>query len=376
MAGVSQTSGPRIPPLVDTPWPSAADPIGEWDPFLTADIVATMPVGLLVEDSAGRCWINDELRRLWKRDDSSPVRAGELEAALRPTSSAGSRGQPWGRLLVGAAGDEQWRRCVLSRDDGTLAPVRAWKRFVETNNVVQAATYVMEDAARDSDADFRQAFLAMVGHELRSPVTSVVAGAELLHGMKLEPRTRDEVAALLVEEAHRVHTLVDQLTTLTLLESAGSRLATEPVHLVHLARRVGVREIGRRPGLRLLLPGLEPRSAVVLGDEGFVAQVLTILIDNAAKYSARGTPVEVLVRPAGDEVAVHVLDRGGGLGGLDAARLFELFQRGRPDGAAPAGSGIGLYVAKQVVTAMQGRIWASDRDGGGADFGFALPAAR
>jgi signal transduction histidine kinase len=227
-------------------------------------------------------------------------------------------------------------------------------------------------SSREARRHLHRTFMAIVGHELRTPITSIVAGAELLHGSQLDEATRSEVAALLIEEADRVHVLVEQLTALTLLQSTGSFLASEPVHLVHLARKIGIRESARRAGLDLRIPLLNSTPGIALGDESYVAQVLTILIDNATKYAGSAGTVEILVRPIGGEVAVHVLDRGPGLGRAEPERLFDLFERSAVQGVK--GSGIGLYVVRQIMVAMQGRVWAKDRAGGGADFGFALPA--
>jgi K+-sensing histidine kinase KdpD len=301
---------------------------------------------------------------------------GELQRAMEPISWTSPDGDPWRAVLATSTGSRKWRRHVLRRGDGSAVPVRVSRRPIPGDRGVDGeATYVMEDATRAPDALLRGAFLAMVGHELRTPITSIVAGAELLHGMHLDADTHAEVATLLVEEAHRVHILVEQLTALTLLQSGGASIASEPVHLLHLARRVGVREAARRSNMDLRVPHLDSSATIALGDEGFIGQVLTILIDNAAKYGEPTRGVELVVRPAGSEVAVHVLDRGPGLQGADPDELFRLFQRADHDRQV-AGSGIGLYVASQIVVAMGGRIWAQDRDGGGADFGFALPAVR
>src|SRR5688500_5436217 len=81
-----------------------------------------------------------------------------------------------------------------------------------------ASTSRIDERPRELDEHLREAFLAMLGHELRSPITSVVAGAELLRGTGLDPATRKEVATLLVEEANRVSLLVEQMTTLALLQ--------------------------------------------------------------------------------------------------------------------------------------------------------------
>ncbi len=258
---------------------------------------------------------------------------------------------------------------------------RARPDGVARNAPVSAATDPASDGVRIDEHGalagprMHEAFLAMIAHELRTPITSIVAGAELLRGMDLDPARHAEVANLLVEEAHRVHILVEQLSALTLIQSGGTMIASEPVHLLHLARRVGAREAARRSDLELWVPDLGSGGTIALGDEGTIAQALTILIDNAAKYGKSSRGVEIAVRPAGEEVAVHVLDRGPGLQGADPDELFGLFRRAKQH-AQVAGSGIGLYVARQIVLAMDGRVWAKDREGGGADFGFALPAVR
>jgi signal transduction histidine kinase len=358
----------HVPP--DAPRISSPEP-----PAASAEaVLLAMPIGVLIEDAQGSCRINLELRRIWRYDSPDPPSA----AALRRDLEALPRPEAPGELLRVAFGASvatgRWRLQMLRRRDGTTLPVRVMEQTLPgRDGALLNATYVMESGLHQADARLRQAFLAMIGHELRTPISSIVAGAELLHGAGLDDVTRDEVTGLVVEEAHRVNLLIEQLTSLTLLHSIGSAAASEPVHLFHLVRRVGLREASRRSDLRLRLPRLEPRPTIALGDEAFIDQVLTILFDNAAKYAAPNGNVEVTVEQAGDEVAVHVLDDGPGLRGTDPRRLFELFERAPIHAGDGRGTGIGLYVASQVVTAMHGRIWAADRPGGGGDFGFALP---
>jgi two-component system sensor histidine kinase KdpD len=240
---------------------------------------------------------------------------------------------------------------------------------------------VLEEESDAADADRREAFLAMIGHELRTPISSIISGAELMHGDGLDEASRAEVAALLVEEANRTHLLVEQLTALTLLQSKATSVAAEPVHLYHVAREVAARTARRRPGLDVRLRPADQLTPPVVGDAGYIAQVVEILIDNAAKYAGTAAPVEITLGATGEQVELHVIDRGPGMPEGDPSRLFELFERAAGSassapprsGSGPKGSGIGLYVARELVHAMGGRIWARQRPGGGADVGFSLP---
>src|SRR4051795_11075413 len=124
-------------------------------------------------------------------------------------------------------------------------------------------------------------------------------------------RTRRYVADPLVEEAHRVHRLVEQLIDLARLERSGVT-SDEPIPIVHLARAVIRRERTRFPRLTLdLVADVDVMPA--MGAEGYVTQVLTILVDNAAKFSGKAGRVTVRVTAPADEAEIHVLDNGPGL---------------------------------------------------------------
>ena len=339
-------------------------------------ILDGMPVGVLIEDEQGSCWVNAELARLWRYESSVPPAASCFRRDLR---AATEQEDPDG-LVRAAFRDSlvtgRWRLHTLRRRDGTTMPVRVMRKAVRSRaGAALQATFVLESRHPELNARMRTALLAMLGHELRTPITSIVAGADLLQSARLEDPARDEITALLLEEAHRVNILIEQLTALTRLQSMGSAVDVEPVNLLHLARRVGGREARRRPGMQLQLPRLQSSGPIALGNEGFIAEVLMIMIDNAAKYAGAYGEVEVTVEAAGNHAAVHVLDRGPGLDGTEPARLFELFARATLHRWDGRGTGIGLYVASQIVAALRGRIWAANRPDGGADFGFALPLA-
>jgi len=111
----------------------------------------------------------------------------------------------------------------------------------------------------------------------------------------------------------------------------------------------------------------------VSADPTYVEQVIRNLLSNAAKYGGEGSTVHVSASAGDGEVVVRVLDDGPGFPSAETARLFDLFYRSPGTAATASGAGIGLFVCARLVAAMGGRIWAEPRDGGGAEFGFALP---
>jgi two-component system sensor histidine kinase KdpD len=103
-----------------------------------------------------------------------------------------------------------------------------------------------------------------------------------------------------------------------------------------------------------------------------IEQVLINLLENAAKYTPPGTPIEIEARRADGEITVEVADCGPGLPEGEEERVFEKFHRGRAE-RSRSGVGLGLAICRAIVTAHGGRIRAQNRDGGGVSFTFALP---
>jgi signal transduction histidine kinase len=219
----------------------------------------------------------------------------------------------------------------------------------------------------------RDAFLSLLSHELRTPMTAVYGGVTLLQrvGDKLDAATRNELRADIVFEADRLARLIEDLLVLARID-AGVELGQEPALLQHIVLQVINRDHPGELGKTIRVaadPGLPP----VRGDETSIQQVVHNLISNAIKYSPDGSGVDVQVAAGDDEVLVRVLDRGRGLPADDAAHVFEPFYRGSATERMVGGIGIGLFVCQRLVEAMGGRLWTTPREGGGSEFGFALP---
>jgi signal transduction histidine kinase len=144
--------------------------------------------------------------------------------------------------------------------------------------------------------------------------------------------------------------------------------------LAHVVRIVLESFRRRHPARSIELTG-EPRHIIVEADRPYLDLILENLLSNAVKYSPADGPIEVAIKATDDEAQVMVLDRGIGLDGTDMDQLFSAFYRSEPARNRTSGLGIGLAACKRVVESLGGRVWARAREGGGAEFGFALPLA-
>jgi signal transduction histidine kinase len=224
----------------------------------------------------------------------------------------------------------------------------------------------------------RDAFLAILSHELRTPITTIYAGSKVLARERpLDEDTWRQLATDVSAEAEHLYRLVEDLLVMARLERGGLQLANEPVLLQRVVASAIRLENSGSPRTRIKLTGPVSLPAVI-GDATYLEQVVRNLLSNAAKYSPPDERIEVQLADEGTEgndgdgITVRVLDRGGGFASSEGDDLFELFYRSPATAAQASGAGIGLYVCRRLITAMGGRIWARPRPGGGAEFGFAL----
>jgi signal transduction histidine kinase len=232
--------------------------------------------------------------------------------------------------------------------------------------------HVSEQRAKE----LRDAFIGVISHELRTPITTIYGLSKMLRqrGSTLDPgvflRSIEDVEA----EADRLHRLVEDLLVLSRAERGAVDIQGEPLGIAHVLRRAVAAEQARLPNRQLVLDAA--RLPVVLGEETYVEQVVRNLLTNAAKYSAAPTPIRVVAESTAEDVIVRVLDEGIGIAVPDTERVFDLFYRSPSASKIAGGAGIGLFVCRQLVEAMGGRIWATPRRTGGAEVGFALPVHR
>ena len=221
-----------------------------------------------------------------------------------------------------------------------------------------------------AEAD-REAFLEILSHELRTPVTTIYGGAKILATHDLSPERRRALAVDVSVEAERLYRLVEDLIVLARSERDGIHPVNEPVAVGRLATEAIEREILARPGLQICFLGSRD-AATDVADEGMVAHVLRNLLDNAIRHGGLGGPIEVTIDASTSEVIVRIVHQGEGpVPGDDAFGLA----RSPTTAAGRSGAGIALYVARRLIEAMRGRIWAVSAPRAATEFGFALRRA-
>ncbi|HSL32824.1 MAG TPA: ATP-binding protein [Candidatus Limnocylindrales bacterium] len=226
--------------------------------------------------------------------------------------------------------------------------------------------------AQERDAHrLQEAFISVISHELRTPITTILAGSRLLVRRLDDPQRAADLASDIEAEADRLFRIVEDLLVLSRLERRNLEIAQDPVHLSHLVTRIVASESSRWPASTFVVPE-RTETAVVRGEETYIEQVLRNLLSNAAKYAPAGSTVAVVVDDDGTRTTVRVLDEGPGIARDEVEQLFSLFYRSPSTAASAAGAGIGLFVSRRLVDEMGGDMWARARPEGGSEFGFSL----
>ncbi len=226
------------------------------------------------------------------------------------------------------------------------------------------------EIARRSDA-VKTGLLRTVSHDLRTPLASIKASVSGLRqpGADYSEEDREELLAAIEEEADRLARLVSNLLDASRLEGGAIALDRRPHDLAESIETV-VRRLEPSLGDRPLTVEIPETLPVVAFDYTLLDRIITNLLENAAVHTPPGSPLEIRVRPTGDEIRVEVTDHGPGVAPEDRERLFRSFERGRTGGR---GTGLGLAIARGFVEAHGGRIWIEAATHGGARFVFTLP---
>ena len=305
-------------------------------------------------DAAGRALTADEL---------PGVRAGRGEAISEAQFDA--------RLADGSVRSLLFHAALLPAMHGHAATVVM--PLLDVTQLKQVEAQLQQAVAARDD------FLSIASHELRTPLTSLQLELQTLQRRlaRSPPLPPDQLAHRLdnsVRQVGRLGALVSSLLDISRLTAGRIDLELAQVDLAEVAREVTarLRDDAARAGSALEFLAAEP--AVGLWDRLRLEQIAVNLISNAIKYGG-GRPIEVSVEHDGAQARLQVRDRGIGIAPEDQARIFDRFERA-VSGRHYGGFGLGLWIVRQMVHALQGGIWVASRLSEGSTFTVELPRQR
>jgi signal transduction histidine kinase len=264
------------------------------------------------------------------------------------------------------------RAPIFAEDDLELVQLLADQAAVilESRALIDEAAMVK---GREEAARLKDDFLSSAAHDLKTPLTTLMAQAQLLERRALlRPEAPTDVSGLqrLVRESKRLNRLVLELLDASRLEAVSFAAHRERVNLVQLATEVSEEQTTERH------PCVVVSKEAVFGcyDSVRIKQLIENLIENGVKYSPAGGEVLTSIGIENDEARMTVSDHGIGIPETDLPRIFSRFHRGtNVDDRRFAGMGLGLFICRSIVEQHGGRIWATSRTGEGSSFHVALP---
>jgi len=331
-----------------------------------AQVLEAVGDGIFLVDSEG-------VVRLWNR-------AAALATGLRAQAVLGRRLEevvPEWATLAG--------RIPVADGEGASSAVTLpleirgrdlWLSFVAVRGA-DGIVYAFRDVTDEQRLEAEKSdFVATISHELRTPMAAVYGAAETLlrREGELSADQSRQLIQMIAAQAARLSQITEEVLLTNQLDRGELPVEREPVDVADVVRRtVEAMEAQLSAAVEVDVE-IPPELAPASGDADRIQQVMVNLLDNAVKYGA--APLRVRIESANGHVRISVADSGPGITLADQERIFEKFYRADPQHTrAPSGSGLGLYISRELVRRMGGRLGVTSEPGHGATFVVELPRA-
>ena len=335
-------------------------------------VIDQMPEAIVLVDANGRLAKRNQAAIALATSEPAPPGARDA-SSIELRSPSGETIADDDLPLARALREEhvtQALELVAHCGDGRQVPVLVTATPIRmTAGQLAGATLVLQDISALKELEqLREEWASIVAHDLQQPINAIVLLAEALLRGEHDARDRERIERVRTLSL-RLGRMVSDLSDASLLETRRLTIVRERIELCSILHDV----IAHMPELagRASLSG--PPHLAVRGDAARLEQVLTNLLANALKYGAADTPIRVELAEIAGAAVVSVTNHGRGISPEDMPRLFQRFVRVHDTRAAVKGSGLGLYIAKGIVEAHGGRIWAESTPGEITTFRFTIP---
>ncbi|NOT54300.1 MAG: PAS domain-containing protein [Deltaproteobacteria bacterium] len=235
---------------------------------------------------------------------------------------------------------------------------------------------IVRDITRRKEVErLKDEFISVVNHELRTPLASVRGFTELMLNRDFSPERQRELLSIIQRETIRLTDLINDFLDLRRIESGEQHyhfMEVDPAAALHASVALFSQNGGGHT-FEVRLPDQVPR---VQADADRLHQVLVNLLSNAVKFSPQGGTITTGIQTAGDEIVIWVADQGIGIAPEELPKVFDRFFRAdNRDVRKIGGTGLGLTLVKEIITAHGGRVWLESTPGQGSTFFFTLPYA-
>ena len=301
------------------------------------------------EDMMKTAYVRDET----SSDPSQPLHFVPVRLGVKPIGSIGISGAVLSRQTLDAIG---------SLVAIAMERARAVEQLGET------------EAERQGER-LKSALLDSIAHDFRTPLTSIKAAVtDLLSADGRNTQQKKELLTIINEECDRLNHLVEEAAEMAKLESGEFELHLQKVEVSALIE-AALGHLRKALGERKIVINVEESLPSVRADLELAKDILIQLVDNANLYSKKETPITISAEGNGDYVSISVADRGPGIDPFEQGLIFDKFYRGKDQRYLVRGTGMGLPIAKAIVTAHRGSISVTSQLNSGSVFTFTLPVA-